>query len=53
MNNALKSLLTAMSISEINYELDFADPAYSARFFRKNAGITASSFRVCDKSQEK
>lgn len=44
-------LLTAMSISEVGYELGFTDPAYFARFFRKNAGITASAFR--DKSQEK
>ena len=38
-------LLTAMSISEVGYELGFTDPAYFARFFRKNAGITASAFR--------
>lgn len=33
------------SITEISYQLGFKDPAYFARFFRRNAGITASQYR--------
>ncbi|CAK3625936.1 AraC family transcriptional regulator, 4-hydroxyphenylacetate 3-monooxygenase operon regulatory protein [Vibrio crassostreae] len=38
-------ILTAMSVQEIAYELGFQDPAYFARFFKKNSGETASEFR--------
>lgn len=38
-------VLTAMSVQEAAYELGFKDPAYFARFFKKNAGETASEFR--------
>lgn len=36
---------SSVSISEIGYELGFQDPAYFTRFFRKNAGVTASKYR--------
>ncbi|PHR83356.1 MAG: 4-hydroxyphenylacetate catabolism regulatory protein HpaA [Colwellia sp.] len=36
---------SSVSISEIGYELGFKDPAYFARFFRKNAGVTAKKYR--------
>lgn len=32
-------------ITEISYQLGFKDPAYFARFFRRNAGVTASEYR--------
>ncbi len=32
-------------ITEISYKLGFKDPAYFARFFRRNAGVTASQYR--------
>ncbi|USD62523.1 4-hydroxyphenylacetate catabolism regulatory protein HpaA [Vibrio sp. SCSIO 43140] len=38
-------LLTAMSVQEVAYELGYQDPAYFARFFKKNSGETASGFR--------
>ncbi len=38
-------LLTAMSVQEVAFELGYQDPAYFARFFKKNAGETASGFR--------
>ncbi len=38
-------ILTAMSVQEVAYELGYRDPAYFARFFKKNAGETASEFR--------
>ncbi|NOH31068.1 4-hydroxyphenylacetate catabolism regulatory protein HpaA [Vibrio mediterranei] len=38
-------LLTAMSVQEVAYELGYQDPAYFARFFKKNAGETATEFR--------
>lgn len=42
-----RRLLTYSSapITEISYQLGFKDPAYFARFFRRNAGITASQYR--------
>jgi AraC family 4-hydroxyphenylacetate 3-monooxygenase operon regulatory protein len=42
-----RRLLTFSSapITEIGYDLGFKDPAYFARFFRRNAGETASEFR--------
>lgn len=36
---------SSVSITEIGYELGFNDPAYFARFFRKNVGVTASKYR--------
>lgn len=36
---------SSASITEIGYELGFKDPAYFARFFRKNVGVTASKYR--------
>jgi AraC family 4-hydroxyphenylacetate 3-monooxygenase operon regulatory protein len=36
---------SSVSITEIGYELGFKDPAYFARFFRKNSGVTASKYR--------
>ncbi|MEH6443713.1 MAG: 4-hydroxyphenylacetate catabolism regulatory protein HpaA [Oceanospirillaceae bacterium] len=36
---------SSMSVTEIGYHLGFKDPAYFARFFRRNAGVTASEFR--------
>lgn len=32
-------------VTKIGYQLGFKDPAYFARFFRKNAGMTASDYR--------
>ncbi|WP_295890459.1 4-hydroxyphenylacetate catabolism regulatory protein HpaA [uncultured Vibrio sp.] len=39
-------LLTSISVQEVAYELGYQDPAYFARFFKKNAGETASEFRI-------
>lgn len=36
---------SSISITEIGFELGFKDPAYFARFFRKNTGITANKYR--------
>lgn len=36
---------SSASITEISYQLGFKDPAYFARFFRRNAGVTASQYR--------
>lgn len=36
---------TSISITEIGYELGFKDPAYFARFFRNNTGLTAKKYR--------
>lgn len=38
-------LLTSMPVTEIAYELGYQDPAYFARFFKKQVGTTASEFR--------
>ncbi len=42
-----KALLrhTALSIAEIAYELDFSDPSYFNKFFKKGAGITPLAYR--------
>ncbi|WP_286239283.1 4-hydroxyphenylacetate catabolism regulatory protein HpaA [Neptuniibacter halophilus] len=42
-----RRLLTFSSapITEISYQLGFKDPAYFARFFRRNAGVTAGQYR--------
>lgn len=36
---------TAMGIAEIAFQLNFEDPAYFARFFKKHAGCTPGDFR--------
>lgn len=36
---------TSMPVTEIAYELGFKDPAYFARYFRRNAEMTASDYR--------
>ncbi len=36
---------TAMTISEIAYEVGYEDPLYFSRLFRKNTGISASMYR--------
>jgi AraC family transcriptional activator of pobA len=43
---AKKYLLnTSYSISEISYFLNFNDPAYFTRLFKKNVGVSPSDFR--------
>ncbi len=37
---------SSISAAEIGYELGFKDPSYFARFFRRNAGVTAGQYRV-------
>jgi len=37
--------LSSASITEIGYQLGFKDPAYFARFFRKNMKVTAGQYR--------
>ncbi|ELV8717659.1 4-hydroxyphenylacetate catabolism regulatory protein HpaA [Vibrio vulnificus] len=39
-------LLTPMPVSQVAYELGYQDPAYFARFFKKQVGETASDFRI-------
>jgi AraC family 4-hydroxyphenylacetate 3-monooxygenase operon regulatory protein len=34
-----------MPVSQVAYELGYQDPAYFARFFKKQIGETASDFR--------
>lgn len=36
---------SAVPVSEISYQLGFADPAYFSRFFTKRAGVPPSQFR--------
>lgn len=38
-------IFTAQSVSEIAYALNFSDPSYFSRFFRKYAGVTPQQFR--------
>lgn len=38
-------IFTAHSVSEIAYGLNFSDPSYFSRFFRKYAGVTPQQFR--------
>jgi AraC-like DNA-binding protein len=42
-----KRLLTnaEMDVKEIAYDLNFEDPSYFTRFFRKNVGTTPEQFR--------
>ncbi len=37
---------SAVPVSEISYQLGFADPAYFSRFFTKRAGMPPSQFRL-------
>ena len=46
INEAKKYLLnTSYSITEISYFLNFNDPAYFTRLFKKNVGVSPSDFR--------
>lgn len=36
---------SGMDVNEVAYELGYEDAAYFSRFFKKNAGVTASDFR--------
>lgn len=38
-------IFTGLSVSEIAYSLNFSDPSYFSRFFRKYAGQTPQQFR--------
>lgn len=38
-------IFTSLSVSEIAYSLNFSDPSYFSRFFRKYAGQTPQQFR--------
>ncbi len=40
-----KLFYIAAPVSQLAYELGFADPAYFCRFFKKNTGMTPSAFR--------
>ncbi len=40
-----------LSVSEIAYDLNFSDPSYFSRFFRKSTGVTPQQFRS-DPSQD-
>ncbi|NVD08737.1 4-hydroxyphenylacetate catabolism regulatory protein HpaA [Vibrio sp. JPW-9-11-11] len=44
-------LLTPMPVSQVAYELGYQDPAYFARFFKKQQGETASDFRINQKRE--
>lgn len=49
MIEAKRSLLyTSMTVSEVAYDLGFADPAYFTRFFSRRAGCSPSLFRRLD-----
>ena len=37
---------SAVQVSEIGYQLGFADPAYFSRFFTKRTGLSPSQFRL-------
>lgn len=45
IHSQLLLLETNKSVATIAYELDFADPSYFARLFKKNVGITPSEYR--------
>lgn len=38
-------LHTELTVSEISYQLNFADQSYFSRYFRKNTGMTPNEFR--------
>jgi AraC family transcriptional regulator, transcriptional activator of pobA len=42
--------LTVMTVSEIAYQLNFEDPAYFSRLFRKHTGLCPKDFRAFDSS---
>ncbi|UPQ90282.1 4-hydroxyphenylacetate catabolism regulatory protein HpaA [Vibrio sinaloensis] len=44
-------LLTPIPVSQVAYELGYQDPAYFARFFKKQIGQTASDFRLAPKRE--
>jgi AraC family 4-hydroxyphenylacetate 3-monooxygenase operon regulatory protein len=37
---------SAVPVSEISYQLGFADPAYFSRFFTRRTGVSPSQFRI-------
>ncbi len=39
-------MFTDLTVSEIAYDLDFADPSHFARFFRRYTGLTPQAFRA-------
>ncbi len=39
-------MFTDLSVSEIAYDLDFADPSHLTRFFRRYTGLTPQAFRA-------
>lgn len=41
---------SAVPVSEISYQLGFADPAYFSRFFTKRTGMPPSQFRLADQA---
>ena len=41
---------SAVPVSEIGYQLGFADPAYFSRFFTKRTGLPPSQFRLAGQS---
>jgi AraC family transcriptional regulator, transcriptional activator of pobA len=46
INEAKKYLLnTSYSVSEVSYFLNFKDPAYFTRLFKKQTGVSPSDFR--------
>ncbi|EPJ44071.1 MAG: 4-hydroxyphenylacetate catabolism regulatory protein HpaA [Osedax symbiont Rs2] len=47
VQEARRSLIFSNApVTEIGYQLGFKDPAYFARFFRRNTGVSASNFRL-------
>jgi AraC family transcriptional activator of pobA len=45
-------VFTSLSMSEIAYNLAFADPSHFARFFRKHTGTTPQAFRAHEHAGE-
>lgn len=46
MQEARRRLMySSAPVTEIGYQLGFKDPAYFARFFRRNTGVTATDYR--------
>ena len=39
-------LYTSLSVAEIAYELQFVDPGYFTRFFRKQTGLSPGAYRA-------
>jgi len=44
-------LFTDKNIKTICFDLGFNDPAYFARFFKKNVGLTAKEYRISSRSR--